>query len=620
MIIGTAGHIDHGKSTLIAALTGRTMDRLAEERRRGITIDLNFAPLELGNGLRAGVVDVPGHEDFVRTMVAGASGFDLALLVVAADEGIMPQTEEHLAILEQLGVPAGLPVVTKADLVEAEWLELVTLELSERLRRSPVAFDEPLAVSSTTGAGLEELRARLRAHAARVAPRHRSDAFRLPVDRAFSVAGVGTVVTGTTWSGSVAVGATVLLLPGGLQGRVRSIEMHGEPAERSVPGSRVAIGIAGLERDQVRRGDVLVTPDVPWTPSRALDVEIALLPGARALTPRTRVRLHLGTAEVMARVQLPASIEPGRRGVARLRVESPVVARGADRFVLRSFSPVTTIGGGRVLDPRPPIRGIRWPDGLASGVPGDRLRALVGRRPHGVERAAMPILLGLPPREALEVAQGDPGLTLVGDHWLPSSTMAETGRRVLELVKAFHRDHPAEPGLPLETLRRTLRVPQWLGDAAIAEVSRTRRLVVRHGVTQLAGFEPRVDGGDAAIDRLVEILSRAGLAPPNLEELERETGRRDVATMLRLAARRGRVEAVERDRYYTGDALRRFTEVLLEVGRGGDIHPAALRDRLGVSRKFLIPLLEWADARGLTVRVGDARRLAPQREEPLHRP
>lgn len=612
MIVGTAGHIDHGKSALVTALTGRRMDRLAEERRRGITIELNFAPLDLGDGVLAGVVDVPGHEDFVRTMVAGASGVDLALLVVAADEGIMPQTEEHLAILEQLGVPAGIPVVTKADLVEPEWLELVMADLGERLARSPVAFDPPLAVSVVTGAGLVELRERLRRRAGALVGRARDDAFRLPVDRAFSLPGVGTVVTGTAWSGSVAVGDRVLLLPDGVEGRVRSIESHDRALPRSEPGARIGVGIVGIERAQARRGSVLVTPDFPWFPSQALDVEVSLLAAApRALAPRTRVRLHLGTAEVLARVLPREPIEPGGRGLARLRLEAPVVARGGDRFVLRSFSPVTTIGGGRVLDPRPPMRGARWGEDLAAERPGSRLRALIGRRPHGLEAAALPIVLGLPPAEALAAARAEPGLRAVGDHWIPARLLDDAAARALEVVKDHHRRHPAERGMPLETLRRSLRVPAWLGDAALDRLVAGRRLVVANGVARVAGFEPRVDGGEAAVEAVLEILDRAGLMPPSLAELERETGRRDVGALLRLAAERGRVEAVERDRYYTGEALRRFTEAVRELGQAGEIYPAALRERLGISRKYLIPLLEWADGRGITVRVGDARRLAP---------
>jgi selenocysteine-specific elongation factor len=610
MIVGTAGHIDHGKSALVAVLTGRPMDRLAEERRRGITIDLNFAPLDLGEGIVAGVVDVPGHEDFVRTMVAGASGFDVALLVVAADEGVMPQTEEHLAIVEQLGIRAGVPVVTKADLVDPEWLELVRGELAERLARSPVAFAPPIAVSVVTGQGIESLRARLRDHAARSEPRLSDDVFRLPVDRAFSVAGVGTVVTGTAWSGVLAVGDPVRLLPGEHTGRVRSIESHGRPVERTAPGARVAVGIAGVERAEVRRGHVVVAPEVGWAETGVLDTEVTLLASApRVLAPRTRLRLHLGTAEVMARALPRGPLAPGGTALVRLRLETPVVARGGDRFVLRSFSPVTTIGGGRVLDPLPPVRTASWPEGLRDPEPALRLRALIERRACGVDVGTVPILTGLSPRAVQSAARDDPTIVLIGTHLIPGRRVAEATEVAMGALKDFHGRQPSERGMPLETLRRAVRAPEWLADAAIEAGIRARRLGVDGGIARLAGFEPRVAGGEPQIDRLVQILRAAGLAPPSIAELERETGRRDVGATLRLAAGRGLVEAVERDRYYAVEALRHFTAALEEIGRAGPIHPPAVRERVGVSRKFLIPLLEWADTRGITIRAGDARRL-----------
>ncbi|HEU5170448.1 MAG TPA: selenocysteine-specific translation elongation factor [Gemmatimonadales bacterium] len=609
LIVGTAGHVDHGKSALVAALTGRAMDRLAEERRRGITIDLNFAPLDL-DGVLAGVVDVPGHEDFVRTMVAGAAGFDLALLVVAADEGIMPQTEEHLAILEQLGVPAGIPVVTKSDLVDAEWLELVLAELAERVSGSPVAFDAPLAVSVVTGAGLGALRARLAARARAVRPRPAEDVFRLPVDRTFSVPGVGTVVTGTAWSGTVGVGDAVRLLPGGAEGRIRSIESHGQALDRSRPGARTALGIAGLERAAVRRGHVVVTPDPPWTAAESLDVALGLLPSARPLVVRARVRLHHGTSEVMARVWVRGPIEPGRAGLARLRLEAPVVARGGDRFVLRSFSPVSTIGGGTVLDPDPPGGRAAWPDGLADSDPAARLGALVSRRPFGALTAALPLLLGGSPAAAVAAARTVRYLQQIGEHWIHRQALTDLAERAATTLDGFHRLQPTEPGMPLATLRQVLRAPDWLADAALGELAQDGRLRILQSVARRADFEPRVAAGEAEIERYVDILRRAGLTPPSLAELERETGRRDVAAILRVAAARRQVEAVERDRFYDADALRRFAEAVRELGAIGDIHVAALRDRLGLSRKFLIPLLEWADAQGITVRAGDVRRLA----------
>ena len=610
MIIGTAGHIDHGKSTLVTALTGWPMDRLAEERRREITIELNFAPLELGSGRVAGVVDVPGHEDFIRTMVAGASGIDLALLVIAADEGIMPQTEEHLLILEQLGLRRGIPVITKADLAEDDWLELVMLEVSERLRASPIAFDPPIAVSARTGSGIETLRECLAAHARAPDGGISGDAFRMPIDRVFSLSGVGTVVTGTAWSGRAAVGDSVLALPSRLQGRIRSLESYGRAVDRSEPRARTAVGIAGIERSTLRRGDVLVTDQLPWTPTSALDVEIHLDPKApRPLSPRTRVRLLLGTVEVMARVLPRTAIGPGGSGTARLKLEAPLVARAGDRFVLRSFSPVTTIGGGRVLDPLPPRRRTAWPPGLTSADAAVRFRSVLQRHPEGIDGSFLPLLLGLPEGMANEVARQEAGARLVGTVWVAQPIVEEMGLRALTLLRDYHRKHPAAAGMPLQTLRHAIRSRDVIIDAALGDFARAGRLRRQEGLVSLAGFVPRVVGGDAEIERVVQILADARLAPPSVTELERLTGSRDLHPLLRLAAARGRVEAVERNRYYAREALDQFTGVLNDLGRAGPIIPAAVRDRLGISRKYLIPLLEWADVRGITVREGEGRRL-----------
>jgi selenocysteine-specific elongation factor len=610
MIIGTAGHIDHGKSTLITALTGRAMDRLAEERRRHITIDLNFASLDLGAGRVLGVVDVPGHEDFVRTMVAGASGIDLALLIVAADEGIMPQTEEHLAILEQLGVPAGIPVLTKTDLVDDEWLELMALDLAERLAPSRVSFEDPVAVSARTGAGLDALRERLAARAAALAPRSSGDAFRLPIDRVFSLAGVGTVVTGTAWSGRLKIGDSVQVLPSGLRGRVRSLESYGQETGHTEAGARTAVGIAGIERAAVSRGDVLVTDELPWSAATALDVEISLQADAsRPLTSRTRVRVLLGTAEVMARVLPRTLIKPGDTGLARLSLEKPLLARSEDRFVLRSYSPVTTIGGGRVLDPLPPRRRTPWPAGLASRESDERFRSLLTRRSKGIPVPVLPILMGLSRSAAVAVAEKEPGARLLGDLWVTNASVEQVGARALGILKEYHRQHPSAVGMPLETLRHSLRSQDAVVEAALADFGRAGRLRRSDGVVTLAGFAPRVAGGDAEIDRVVGILLDANLTPPSIAELEQATGRRDLQSLLRLAAASGRVEAVERDRYYTREALERFAGVLKDLGEKGPISPSQVRDRLGISRKYLIPLLEWADDRGITVREGEGRRL-----------
>jgi len=617
MIIGTAGHIDHGKSALVVALTGRTMDRLVEERRREITIELNFAPLDLGHGRVAGMVDVPGHEDFVRTMVAGASGIDLVLLVVAADEGIMPQTEEHLIILEQLRVPAGIPVITKTDLVDPDWLQLVTAELDQRLARSLIAFESPCAVSARTGAGIEVLRDRLRILAGVASPKPGADAFRMPIDRVFSLAGVGTVVTGTAWSGRLKVGDAVSILPSDARGRVRSLESYGQAVERSQPRARTAVGIAGIERSAVSRGDVLVTDELAWSTATAIDVEIELGPGApKPLTSRTRVRVHMGTAEVMARVLPRVPIEPGGRGMARLKLETPLVARAQDRFVLRSYSPVTTIGGGRILDPHPPARRSAWPAALASRDPAERFRAVLLRHAGGILAEQLPLVLGLPRGPAHEMAQAEPSARLLGELWVRREAVEEVGNSALALLREYHRLHISEPGMPLETLRHSLRERDVVVEAALTDFMRAGRLRRIEGVVTLAGFVPRVVGGDPEIERVVRLLLDAKLTPPSVSELERSSGRRDLLAVLRLAAARGQVEAVERDRYYAREALEQFTSVLTELGQQGEIVPADIRDRLGITRKYLIPLLEWADGKGITVRVGEGRRLRTQLPAP----
>jgi selenocysteine-specific elongation factor len=609
LIVGMAGHIDHGKSALVTALTGRPMDRLAEERRRGITIDLNFAPLPLVGGTVAGVIDVPGHEDFVRTMVAGASGMDVVLLVIAADEGMMPQTLEHLAVLEHLGIRTGIPVITKADLVAPGDLAGRAAEVGTRLLRSPVDFHPPVAVSVRTGAGLDALRAAIEACARAVRPRALDDLFRMPVDRTFSVAGVGTVLTGTAWSGAVAVGDAVTVLPARLRGRVRSIEMHGVQLRRSEPGARTAVGIAGLRREGLSRGAVLVADGEAWPVTSALDAEITLEESApRALDPRTRVRILAGTAEVMARVLPRTTIEPGSSGLARLALEHPVVARGGDRFVVRSYSPVATIGGGRVLDPDPPRRG-GWPDTLASTDPDVRLLALLQRRPAGIDARSLPLLLGIPPLVAASAARAAATIRPLAGRWVAKAVVEAAAARAEAAMSRHHADQPASNGIPLETLRRSLRVPELIAEAALGDLVGAGRLRVADGVASLQGFAPHVEGGEDGIENLVRLVEEGGLTPPTLDELRTRTGRNDVAAAARLAASRGLVTAVERDRYYSSIALERFTAMLVETGRAGPISPAALRDRLGVSRKYLIPLLEWADRVGITVRVPEGRRL-----------
>jgi selenocysteine-specific elongation factor len=623
-VIGTAGHIDHGKTALVQALTGVDTDRWEEEKRRGITIDLGFAPIDLGGAIEASIVDVPGHEGFVRNMLAGATGIDVALLVVAADEGIMPQTEEHLAIVELLGVRRGIPVLTKRDLVDAEWLTLVEAELAGRLRSSRVRWDTPIATSAVSGAGLDALREALGRVAADLTERPAEDLFRLPIDRVFAVAGAGTVVTGTTWSGSVAVGDTVRLLPLEREARVRSIEVHGRPAERAVPGRRTALALVGVDKAELTRGDVVVTGE-GWGATRVLDAAVEVLPAARRpIHPRTRVRVHLGTAQVLARASQNGPIAPGERGRVRLVLESPVVARGGDRFVLRSLSPVTTIGGGGVLDPFPaslprlPQRRLEL-----TQDPADRLAAWVAEAGlGGIRVSELPVRLGILPGEnvsAVIAAAGKGVLSCDGLAVWRVAAVAEA-ERLSTLVAGHHEKHPLDPGMSLQALRSSLGlerkgaqgVPEPIMDLVIDLGCRKQLFEVEGGVVRRPGWAPILDQGTSdSRSALVRRLTESHWHVPTVVELEREFAGAPVRALLAHLAREGGVQQLDQERFATPAALAEFRIALQsELGELGSATPAELRDRFGLTRKYLIPLLEWADRQGITERRGDARVLA----------
>ena len=612
MIIGMAGHVDHGKSTLVTALTGRPTDRLAEERRRGITIDLNFVPLELGTGMVAGIIDVPGHEDFVRTMVAGASGVDAVILVVAADEGIMPQTREHLLVLEQLRVPTGVAVLTKADAVDPDWLELVKAEVTEWLASSVVPFGEPMVTSATTGLGMDALRARL-VELARTSRAHEvHDLFRMPVDRVFTVPGTGTVVTGTAISGSVVLGDSVVVLPAGREARVRSIESYGRSLERSLPGARTAVALSGVERDDIARGEVLVLARERWDATTRVDAELVLAGDAAALVDRSRVRVHHGTAEVMARVRLDTALAPGQATVARLTLESPLLARGTDRLVLRSYSPMSVIGGGRILDPLPGSRR-HTPVGLGSSDPAARLEALVERRRMGLELRLLPVLLGLPPSECERLVTNSTTLMPAGEMLVRRSEVERLSEQLVREVEGFHQREPHEPGMSVETLRHSLRVPDAVAEAALSAAEQGGRLRLQSGVVSVPAFRavPRASLEDQR--RLVTAVKEAGLVAPPVAAVAVRLGLALAGPALEQAAAGGDLIRVEPGRYLAREALEGFAGVVREVGALGEITPGVLRDRTGLSRKFLIPLLEWSDRSGITYREGDGRRLRAPR-------
>ena len=611
MILGTAGHIDHGKTALVRALTGVDTDRLPEERRRGITIELGFAPLVLDGLGTVGVVDVPGHEAFVRTMLAGATGIDLALLVVAADEGVMPQTREHLAILSLLGVRGGVIALTKRDLVsDAEWLELVAEDLREAVAGTPLADAPVVPTSVVAGSGIAELKRAIGEAARHVPPRTSEDLFRMPVDRSFTVRGTGTVVTGTVWSGSVRRDDIVRILPGDHAGRVRGVQTHGAAVDAAHPGARAAVALAGLEPGDVPRGSVLVS-DAAWTPTRTLRAEVTLLEDAAGpLRPRTRVRFHLGTAEVGARIVAAGGpLEPGARKGARVALDEPVVARAGDRFVLRSATPVATIGGGTVLDPLPPSRRSHpWPaevDGAAA-----RLHLLLAEAgPHGVERGALAMRLGVRPSDVDSVIEAaGAGVRALGARYYAAAAADALAGRLVALLADTHAKAPLEPGASLQMVRAQLAAAGDLVEDTVRRLVGAGQIELEGGIVRQAGWTPRPSREqEVLLARLDDALVAADREPPSVGELTASLGPA-VPALLRLLERRGRVVQVEPDRYYASGAVERLLTSLREGMEPNRIYsPAELRDVLGVSRKYLIPFLEFCDRRQITERRADGR-------------
>jgi selenocysteine-specific elongation factor len=616
VVVGTAGHIDHGKTTLVRALTGVDTDRLAEEKARGITIDLGFAPLELGGDLSASVVDVPGHEAFVRNMVAGATGVDVALLVVAVDEGVMPQTSEHLAILRFLGVAQGVVALTKCDAApDPAWRELVAEDARAAVREAIGAAWPVVEVSGVTGAGVDALRAALREAAEGTGARPADDRFRMPVDRVFALAGAGTIVTGTVWSGSVGEGDRVRLLPRDVELRVRSVQVHGHAAARAQPARRAAIALVGAAREDAARGAVLVAGD-GWRLSAVCEVVLTPL-GTALLRARQRVHLHHGTAVVAARLTRVTATGSGAVA-ARLVLEEPLVLRSGDRVVLRSWSPVTTIAGGEVTEPWAADGPRRGRGGAVGGLPADdaaRVVRLVSRRgPLGMDLGALAVAAGFGAAR-LEAALADAGGVLRrADAWVVGAgEVGAVAERLTAALGRWHKEQPLEPGMPVQAWRASAAGPQPL--VALAEADLLQRgSVVRAGaLIRLPGFDPNAAAGALADqERVLAALREAGAEPPTVAELEARFPGVKVGAVVRMLARAGRIFLVG-ERYYEAESLAaergRLVGILAELGEGT---PAAIRERLGRSRKWLIPLLEWADREGITVRNGDSRRLKVQ--------
>ncbi|MDO5691626.1 MAG: selenocysteine-specific translation elongation factor [Pseudomonadota bacterium] len=633
MIIGTAGHIDHGKTTLVRALTGVDTDRLPEERKRGISIELGYAFLGTPDGGRIGFIDVPGHERLVHTMVAGASGIDFALLLVAADDGPMPQTMEHLAVLSLLGITRGIVVITKADRADAPCIDAVRTEMSALLAPTPLANAPVIAVSAQTGDGIDELRALLFEATLSISAAATgllgSHAFRLAVDRAFTLQGTGTVVTGTIHAGRVHVGDELAIVPGTRHARVRSLHAQNQPVEAALAGQRCAVALAGVSKDEVARGQWLCDPAVTIATDR-LDAHLTLWHAeAKALRSGTRVQAHIGAAHVNATVAVLAAdgspdaksdaLAPGASALVQLVLQAPVAAWYGERVVLRDASGSRTLAGGMVLDPFAPTRYRRTPLRLAELAAlrqptiTERIPALINVAPYGVDLARLAAAQGLsaPPNDFV------PQTALIqAGQALGAAQLEAFGVATLAALQRFHEQQPDELGPDGARLRRLAapRLPQSLWLALLDRLA-TDGILVLHGAfvhlpthgTQLTATETRI------AQKVAPALIEAGFEGAWARDLAKDAGESEplVRTTLARLARRGELHQIVKDLYYPPATLQRAAALARQVAaeHSGDVLAAQFRDATGLGRKRAIQILEYFDRVGLTRRVGDVHKL-----------
>ena len=633
LILGTAGHIDHGKSSLILALTGTDPDRLKEEKKRGITIELGFAQLQLPSGRTMGVVDVPGHERFVRQMVQGATGVDVALLVVAADDGVMPQTIEHMAVLELLGVRTCVVALSKIDLMDEEWVSFMADEVAEKLAGTCFAGAPIVPVSARTGQGLDQLKAALDEAAASASRIRSAGAMRLPVDRVFSIKGFGTVVTGTLWSGRVSLGDELEVLPQGLATRVRSIQVHGQDQQCAFEGNRVALSLNGLTTEDVRPGDFLATPGAV-TASDRFDASLTYrdpFKSGRPFKTGTRVHVAHGTREVTGRVLLmnkQESLAPGETALVQIRLDQPLALSYQDRFILRSYSPVRVIAGGSVVMAHPRRR---------TTLSAEEEQLLAALRDGQVQQAvdAHLALSQLPETPAqvaaavgLESQLVDPCIQSAVQarkvQWLGSegtwllrpSVLQKTLSAIERALMDFHSKNPQATGIAKEALRQRVdaRLEKPCFDALLEEAEAKQLAVQNAGEVS----HPKAGAGAKALEQktaaaALGVLEAAGSTPPAFGELAAQVGESPDVVRKALAglAAQGQVVRVEQDRYYHAQAVAALRQAVEDHLREHGPSPAAdLKDAMGVSRKFAMPLLEHFDEQGITRRNGDLRELA----------
>jgi len=628
-VIGTAGHVDHGKSTLVKALTGIDPDRLAEEKARAMTIDLGFAWLTLPGGQSVSVVDVPGHERFIKNMLAGVGGIDAALLVVAADEGPMPQTVEHLAILDLLGVERGVIVLTKTDAVEEDWLDLMREEVRELVSTTTLADAPIVAVSALTGKGLPVLLKTLEEVLASAPGTSGGSGPRLPVDRVFSVAGFGTVVTGTLSGGEIATGDELRLYPGDRQARVRGLQSHQEKVSRALPGRRTAVNLSGITTEEVKRGDVLAPPGI-MTPSQRLDARLHLLPDAPvALKQNDEIDFFTGAAELPARITLldRERLDPGESAWVQFRFRAPLAVLRNDRFIVRRPSPSETLGGGEIIDPNPPRHRRFRPETiaaletLAAGAPDEILLQMLEQRPIEIKEltAGVAGLASTQVNDALRelIAEGDAivlgrpgGAAGATDFAIATSLLKSLTEQIGAALRSYHASQPLRPGLAREEARRRLGITQpRLFDDLIATVSASGELIDDGATLRLPQFRMTLDPARrAAADQYLASIRAQPYTPPGPHEhgLDPET----LAALEHL----GEVTKVADGVYFAPEAWDGLVQgTLAFIDGNGSLTLSQFRDHFGTSRKYAQAALEYLDQLKYTRRVGDDRVRGPRR-------
>ncbi len=626
IILGTAGHIDHGKSSLVKALTGTDPDRLKEEKERGITLDLGFASLDLPGGNRLGIVDVPGHEGLIKNMLAGVGGIDIVMLVIAADEGIMPQTREHLAICDLLHVKKGLIALTKIDMVEKEWLVLVQDEVRDFVKGTFLEKSSLVPVSSKTGENLPVLIQELARLAGEVTPKSSNGILRLPIDRVFTMKGFGTVITGTLLSGTISVDQEVEILPNGIKTKVRGIQTHNQVVQRSVAGQRTAVNLQGVEKDLLTRGDTIVSAGF-FAPTKTLDAKLGLLEQApRGLTTGSRIRFYNSTQEAIGRVALLGTNElvPGHEAYVQFRFERPVIVQQGDRYIIRFYSPMETLGGGMILNPHPRRHkqatiqeSLKNLGILEQGTNEERLSLFIsGKGLAGMEEAEAIGTIAADKQDVIaalaSLAQNKTALR-VDNLYLHSTQLTALEKKALHIIGKYHEEHPLKPGLEKEELKGMLRIrlsPKVL-NVTIDGLIKKKQVETDGTRLRLPGFKAAVGKDQSVVkDRIVDAIRKGGSQPPLREELPAllSITERDARDLLKLLAEEGRTVRINDSLHLDKGIIEKIrTDLKKYLEDKKEITMAEFRDLAKTSRKFAVPIMEYFDSQKLTQRVGDKR-------------